>query len=48
MATSVEFVAQLKKDIQAIPNIRIKHPFKKADCDGSATMEQIRARAIQD
>ena len=48
MATSAEFVAQLKKDIQAFPKIRIKHPFLKAVCNGSATIDQIRAWAIQD
>ena len=48
MATSAEFVAQIKKDIQAFPKIRIKHPFLKAVCNGTATMEQIRAWAIQD
>ena len=48
MATSSEFVAQLKKDIQAFPKIRIKHPFLKAVCNGTATMDQIRAWAIQD
>ena len=48
MATSAEFVAQLKKDIQAFPKIRIKHPFLQAVCNGTATMEQIRAWAIQD
>jgi pyrroloquinoline quinone (PQQ) biosynthesis protein C len=48
MATSAEFVAQLKKDIQAFPKIRIKHPFLKAVCNGTATMDQIRAWAIQD
>src|SRR5574341_868174 len=46
--TSTEFVQQLKKDIQAFPKIRIKHPFLKAVCNGTATMEQIRAWAIQD
>jgi pyrroloquinoline quinone (PQQ) biosynthesis protein C len=46
--SSVEFVRQLKKDIQAFPKIRIKHPFLKAVCDGTATMDQIRAWAIQD
>jgi pyrroloquinoline-quinone synthase len=46
--TSTEFVAKLKKDIQAFPKIRIKHPFLKAVCNGTATMEQIRAWAIQD
>ncbi len=48
MATSKEFVDQLKKDIQAFPKIRIKHPFLKAVCNGTATMDQIRAWAIQD
>src|SRR5438093_35077 len=46
--TSQEFVNQLKKDIQAFPKIRIKHPFLKAVCAGTATMDQIRAWAIQD
>jgi pyrroloquinoline-quinone synthase len=46
--TSQEFVAQLKKDIQAFPKIRIKHPFLKAVCSGTATMDQIRTWAIQD
>ena len=46
--TSQEFVNQLKKDIQAFPKIRIKHPFLKAVCAGTASMEQIRAWAIQD
>ena len=48
MATSAEFVALLKKDIQTFPKIRIKHPFLKAVCNGTATMDQIRAWAIQD
>ena len=46
--TSAEFVQQLKKDIQAFPKIRIKHPFLKAVCNGTATMDQIRTWAIQD
>jgi pyrroloquinoline-quinone synthase len=46
--TSQEFVTKLKKDIQAFPKIRIKHPFLKAVCNGTATLEQIRAWAIQD
>src|ERR1051325_4421934 len=46
--SSAEFVKQLKQDIQAFPKIRIKHPFLKAVCAGTATMEQIRAWAIQD
>jgi len=46
--SSAEFVRQLKKDIQAFPKIRIKHPFLKGVCNGTATMDQIRAWAIQD
>ena len=46
--SSTEFVQQLKKDIQAFPKVRIKHPFLKAVCNGTATMDQIRAWAIQD
>jgi pyrroloquinoline-quinone synthase len=46
--SSAEFVQQLKKAIQAFPKIRIKHPFLKAVCAGTATMDQIRAWAIQD
>jgi pyrroloquinoline quinone (PQQ) biosynthesis protein C len=46
--SSSEFVEQLKKDIQAFPKIRIKHPFLKAVCAGTATMDQIRAWAVQD
>ena len=46
--SSAEFVEQLKKEIQAFPKIRIKHPFLKAVCAGTATMDQIRAWAIQD
>jgi pyrroloquinoline quinone (PQQ) biosynthesis protein C len=46
--SSAEFVQQLKKEIQAFPKIRIMHPFLKAVCNGTATMDQIRAWAIQD
>ncbi|MPZ76546.1 MAG: hypothetical protein GEU77_08470 [Deltaproteobacteria bacterium] len=46
--SSTEFVRQLKNDIQAFPKIRIKHPLLKAVCAGTATMDQIRAWAIQD
>ncbi|HYY25812.1 MAG TPA: iron-containing redox enzyme family protein [Candidatus Udaeobacter sp.] len=46
--SSKDFVQQLKKEIQAFPKIRIKHPFLKAVCNGTATMDQIRAWAIQD
>jgi pyrroloquinoline quinone (PQQ) biosynthesis protein C len=46
--SSAEFVQQLKQEIQAFPKIRIKHPFLQAVCNGTATMDQIRAWAIQD
>lgn len=46
--SSTEFVKQLKQDIQGFPKIRIKHPFLRAVCSGAATMDQIRAWAIQD
>src|ERR1051325_8737573 len=46
--SSAEFVRQLKKEIQAFPKIRIKHPFLKAVCNGTATMDQIREWTIQD
>jgi pyrroloquinoline quinone (PQQ) biosynthesis protein C len=46
--SSKDFVQQLKREIQAFPKIRIKHPFLKAVCAGTATMDQIRAWAIQD
>lgn len=46
--SSTEFAEQLKKEIQAFSKIRIKHPFLKAVCSGAATMDQIRAWAIQD
>jgi pyrroloquinoline-quinone synthase len=46
--SSTEFVQQLKREIQAFPKIRIKHPFLKAVCAGTTTIDQIRAWAIQD
>src|SRR5262245_18573333 len=46
--SSTEFVQQLKKEIQAFPKIRRQHPFLKAVCAGIATMDHIRAWAIQD
>lgn len=48
MATSAEWVAQIKKDIQAFPKIRINHPFLKAVCNGTASIEDIRAWTVQD
>ena len=43
-----EFVEQLKKEIAGFHKLRINHPFVKAICDGTATMDQIRTWAVQD
>ncbi len=43
-----EYVEQLKKEIAAFPKLRIHHPFVKAVCSGSATMDQVRTWAVQD
>ncbi|MBM4263441.1 MAG: hypothetical protein FJ143_04850 [Deltaproteobacteria bacterium] len=48
MATSKEWVAQIKKDIQTFPKIRINHPFLKAVGNGTASLDDIRAWTIQD
>ncbi len=42
------FVAQLRKEITAFPRLRIHHPFVKAVCEGTATMDHIRTWAVQD
>ena len=43
-----EFVDEIKKEIAVFPKLRINHPFVKAVCDGTATMDQIRTWAVQD
>ena len=43
-----EFVEQLKEEIAVFPKLRINHPFVKAICDGTATMDQVRTWAVQD
>ena len=43
-----EFVDELKQEIAVFPKLRINHPFVKAVCDGTATMDQIRTWAVQD
>ena len=46
--SSAEFVRRLKQEIQSFHKLRINHPFVKAVGSGKATMEQIRAWALQD
>lgn len=46
--SSSEFVRRLKADIQKFPKLRTQHPFVKAVCSGAASMERIRAWALQD
>ena len=43
-----EFVDELKQEIAVFHKLRINHPFVKAVCDGTATMDQIRTWAVQD
>ena len=43
-----EFVEELKKEIAGFHKLRINHPFVKAICDGTATMDQVRTWAVQD
>jgi pyrroloquinoline-quinone synthase len=46
--SSTEFVRQLKAEIRAHPKQRVNHPFVRAVCAGTATLDQIRAWALQD
>ena len=43
-----KFIEQLKKEIASFPKLRIHHPFVKAVCEGTATMDHIRTWAIED
>ncbi len=43
-----EFVEELKKEIASFHKLRINHPFVKAICDGTATIDQVRTWAVQD
>ena len=45
---SAEFLSQLKEEIARSPKLRVNHPFVKAVCSGTASMEQIRKWALQD
>ena len=42
------FVEELKRDIAGFPKLRVRHPFVEAVRSGSATLEHIRAWAVQD
>jgi pyrroloquinoline quinone (PQQ) biosynthesis protein C len=46
--SSAEFVRQLKAEIAQSPKQRVNHPFVRAVCAGTATLEEIRRWAVQD
>ncbi len=46
--SSAEFVRQLKEEVARSPKQRVNHPFVRAVCAGTASMEQIRSWALQD
>ncbi|MCY4438703.1 MAG: hypothetical protein OXE53_00620, partial [Deltaproteobacteria bacterium] len=46
--TADAFVEDLKKEIAAFHKLRINHPFVKAICEGTASMDHIRTWAVQD
>jgi pyrroloquinoline-quinone synthase len=46
--SSAEFVRQLKEEIARSPKQRVNHPFVRAVCAGTASLEQIRKWALQD
>jgi pyrroloquinoline quinone (PQQ) biosynthesis protein C len=48
MLSSAEFVRQLKEEVASSPKQRIHHPFVRAVCAGTASMDQIRKWALQD
>lgn len=48
MLSSAEFVRQLKEEVASSPKQRIHHPFVRAVCGGTASMDQIRKWALQD
>ena len=48
LSRSAEFVRRLKEEIARSPKQRVNHPFVRAVCEGSATMEHIRQWALQD
>jgi pyrroloquinoline-quinone synthase len=46
--SSAEFVRQLKAEIAQSPKQRVNHPFVRAVCAGTATLDEIRRWAVQD
>ena len=48
VVSSAEFLRQLKAEISRSLKLRVNHPFVKAVCAGTASMEQIRKWALQD
>lgn len=48
MMSSAEFVRQLKAEVARSPKQRVNHPFVRAVCAGTASIERIRKWALQD
>ena len=46
--SSEQFVRQLKEEIASSPKLRVNHPFVLSVSQGTASLEQIRAWALQD
>ncbi len=46
--SSAEFVRRLKEEIARSPKLRVNHPFVRAVCAGTASLDQIRNWALQD
>ncbi len=46
--SSAEFVRRLKEEISRSPKQRVHHPFVRAVCAGTASMDEIRKWAVQD
>jgi len=46
--TSAAFVRQLKQEIAQSPKQRVNHPFVRAVCAGTASLDEIRRWALQD
>ena len=46
--SSAEFVRQLKAEIAQSPKQRVNHPFVRAVCAGTATLDELRRWAVQD
>jgi pyrroloquinoline-quinone synthase len=46
--SAAEFVRRLKAEIAQSPKQRVNHPFVRAVCAGTATLDEIRRWAVQD